>query len=319
MGRATRCAEWFVPALLFSVLLVALPSFGTAQSEHIRTKAEEPLPFVVLHGLGDACSNGGMGNFVSLLTSLSSANGSCVEVGRGASDSWLMRLDKQTEQACSKLRAMPHLARGFNLVGLSQGGLIARALIQSCDGLPPVHSLVSIGGPQAGVASTPQCVLHAVCQLIDSVLEFGIYSDMVQNLVAPSGYVKIPTDISGYLAGCKYLPHVNNELASCRNATYADRMRSLQRVALIKFTGDTVLYPPETAHFGFFAPNDFNKILPINETQLYKEDWVGMKWLVEAGRVDFVSVPGNHLWLTRGVIEKHVVPYLKPAGGASSM
>ncbi|CAI7840784.1 unnamed protein product [Closterium sp. NIES-53] len=146
-----------------------------------------------------------------------------------------------------------------------------------------------------------------------------LLSPTLQNLVAPSGYVKIPTDISGYLAGCKYLPHVNNELASCRNATYADRMRSLQRVALIKFTGDTVLYPPETAHFGFFAPNDFNKILPINETQLYKEDWVGMKWLVEARRVDFISVPGNHLWLTRGVIEKHVVPYLKPASGASSM
>jgi hypothetical protein len=35
--------------------------------------------------------------------------------------------------------------------------------------------------------------LHPICQLINDVIEIGIYSHFVQTHIAPTGYVKIPT------------------------------------------------------------------------------------------------------------------------------
>ncbi|KAL3701359.1 hypothetical protein R1sor_019381 [Riccia sorocarpa] len=87
----------------------------------------------------------------------------------------------------------------------------------------------------------------------------------VQNNFAPTGFVKIPTDMAGYYRGCLFLPKLNNELPECRNGTYKQRFSSLNYLALIKFEADRVLYPTDTAWFGFYAPNDFRKVLPAEE------------------------------------------------------
>ena len=48
----------------------------------------------------------------------------------------------------------------------------------------------------------------------------------------------------------------------------------------------------------------------VVQTQLYIEDWIGLKTLDEAGRVKYISVPGNHLGISRSGMQKYVVPYL---------
>lgn len=47
------------------------------------------------------------------------------------------------------------------------------------------------------------------------------------------------------------------------------------------------------------------------QTKLYIEDWIGLKTLDEAGRVKYVSVPGNHLGISRSDMKKYVVPHLE--------
>lgn len=47
------------------------------------------------------------------------------------------------------------------------------------------------------------------------------------------------------------------------------------------------------------------------QTKLYTEDWIGLKTLEDAGRVKYISVPGNHLSISKSDIKKYVVPYLK--------
>lgn len=47
------------------------------------------------------------------------------------------------------------------------------------------------------------------------------------------------------------------------------------------------------------------------QTKLYVEDWIGLKTLDEAGRVKYVSVPGNHLGISERDMKKYVVPYLE--------
>ncbi|CAA3012830.1 palmitoyl- thioesterase 1 [Olea europaea subsp. europaea] len=219
-----------------------------------------------------------------------------------------MPFPKQTAIACDKVKKMSELREGYNIIGLSQGNMIGRGILEFCEGGPPVRNFISLAGPHAGIASIPFCGSALVCILVDFLIQLAVYSNYVQEHLAPANYIKIPTDINEYNKGCRFLPKLNNELH--RNSAYKERFASLQGLVLIMFENDTILVPKETSWFGYFPDSSWTPVLPAQETTLYTEDRIGLKSLDEAGKVKFVKVSGGHLEISYSAMKEHILPYL---------
>ncbi|XP_058211957.1 uncharacterized protein LOC131324110 isoform X6 [Rhododendron vialii] len=271
----------------------------------------------MIRGIADKCSGTEVTRFTELLSNWSGAEGYCIEIGNGVRDSWFMPLMKQTTIACEKVKNMSELSEGYNIVGLSQGNMVGRGVVEFCDGAPQVKNFISLAGPHAGIASLPFCGSGVLCILVDYLVKLAVYDSYVQEHLAPANYLKVPTvsellyDIDGYMKGCKFLPELNNEHVNHTNTTYKERFASLENLVLIMFEQDKVLVPKETSLFGYYPDGTWSTVLPAQETKLYTEDWIGLKTLDEAGKVKFINVSGGHLHISTSDMLKYIVPYLE--------
>ncbi|KAF5936372.1 hypothetical protein HYC85_027501 [Camellia sinensis] len=94
-------------------------------------------------------------------------------------------------------------------------------------------------------------------------------------------------NIVGYLEKCSFLPMLTNELPHQRNSTRKQQFSRLRNL----FENNTVLVTKETSWSGFCPDGALRPVLPPQQTQLYIEDWIGLKNLDRAGKVKYISVP----------------------------
>ena len=290
----------FMPPANFSAPILRLLA-----NEKVVTSEAAFVPVVFLHGMGDSGSNAGMKSICKTASDkYPGLHSVCSNVANGMS-SITTELHKQLDEFTAEIRADPLLKDGFTAVGLSQGNLVLRAYIEKVND-PPVHKWVSICGPNNGIGTCPKNALfEAVCP----VWKLAKYNAPL----AFSDYWKDSKDESGYLAKSRFLADLNNEKAQ-KNATYKANFASLTKLVLVEALNDTMVVPHASESFGFWKWGESGKhaeVVPMRDTIAYKDDYIGLRTLDEAGKVDHHTYVGDHLRFSDSFWSSTILPYFK--------
>ena len=112
---------------------------------------------------------------------------------------------------------------------------------------------------------------------------------------------KDPHAYERYRNSDSILCQINGECRSSRTRRFGardvqvaegrDRMLLLRNFYTFFSLSDEIISPPETARFDFFKPGEL-AVSPFEESELFSEDRIGLRALLEAGRWHRVELRG---------------------------
>lgn len=268
------------------------------------------LPIVIWHGMGDYFDSDSMQRVNDTLTktldgvetyfislkNTSSADQRATVLG----DAMTQVLD-----VCDELSSMESLKNGFNGIGFSQGGLFMRSVVEMC-GLP-IHTLITFGSPHNGVTDFPLCDTW-LCKQRNRILRSQVYDSKIQDSVIQAQYFRDVNDYDTYIEKSGFLKYVNNEFIT--NRTYIKNIARLDKLVLVKFNQDRTLVPKESAWMWDTESSDESTPIPFNQTDSYMNDLIGFQSLDKAGKIDFLSVEGEHMKIPDKDLESIATKYL---------
>ncbi|CRG86133.1 hypothetical protein PISL3812_03136 [Talaromyces islandicus] len=305
-----RSSHFFPLLSVIPALAVARPATGDSDT---------PLPLVIWHGLGDSYQADGMKEVAQLAEDVNP--GTYVHIihldesdGGDRQATFFGNVTEQVAQVCDQLASEPILstAPAINALGFSQGGQFLRAYVERCNS-PPVRNLVTMGSQHNGIFKFQSCASSGdwVCRGAEALLRFGTWSDFVQSRLVPAQYFRDPQEYDSYLKQSNLLADINNEREE-KNALYKKNLASLNRFGMFMFLDDTTAVPKESAWFAEVNQTS-GEVTSLRERQLYTEDWLGLRTLDEQGKLDFETIPGQHMQLTEKLLTDVFTEYFGPA------
>jgi palmitoyl-protein thioesterase len=239
--------------------------------------AAQPLPIVLMHGiLSDTNKMEPVANWLQENTG--GAVVLPIEIGNGRQDSAALTMPEQLDMFCQSIRDNQEvLAGGFNMIGISQGGLLARGYVQRCADFP-VRNLITWVSPHGGVYPYPDPV---------------IYTDAAQAKNSYPGYWRDPFQYNNYLTKSAYLADLNNENPGVNSSVYRERVLGLDNLVLIWSQWDDVLEPPASGRFSTFAVGKWPlEIISVEETPMWSG--LGLDILNSSGRLKIYETDCDH-------------------------
>ena len=257
----------FIKALLFPFLLVKVWSAPIQM---------DPLPIVVLHGIDSSSQD--LAPFSSWLAETFSQPVINLEIANGKRDSVFMSMSQQVKELCETIYSYEELKNGFNFIGMSQGGLLARGYVERCNDYP-VANLITLVSPHGGIYFPNN--------------KINMYDNLIQQHFSVAGYWRDPTNIVLYLNKCNYLPFINNAVPHTAYENQKANIMTLANLVLIWSPNDVILSPPESAIFSVY--DDDLQVMSLFDTDLYNEDRLGLKYLNEQNRLQLYETNCSHV------------------------
>ena len=261
-------------------------------------------PIAVFHGLLDSCSMKYTSLLVNELKSDLGVYVECIEVGNGSSDSLMKSMYEQVELACESIKENPNFQGKFNILGISQGTLIGRYIVEKCQMEGQVVRYLSFDGPQMGIGSMPKMMCGSYC---DMIMNLGALAYNFQDIIAPMGYFKNRNDTSYYDKHDMFIKMLNNDY-KVKDQEIIDRFSALEKVKLIKAKRDSVIVPKESSWFEFYDKKGEN-IVPLKESDFYINDYIGLRKLDEEGKVQFVEIDQEHVLYNMKEYREEIVQF----------
>jgi len=248
-------------------------------------------PIAVFHGIVDSCQMKNTSILVNDLRRDLGVHVECIEIGNGFFDTFLKNFESQVKEACEKIKSNPNFQSKFSILGISQGTLIGRYVIEKCNMKGQVMRYMSFDGPQMGIGSIPKLTCGIPCDILVNMTAPLFYR--MDNILAPAAYFKYKFDQEYYNEHNTFLKMLNNE-NEIKDEEIYKRFSSLEKVKLIKSRSDTVIVPRESSWFMFYDSEGKN-IVPLEESKFYKEDFIGLRKLNEEGKLFFAEFRDEHV------------------------
>jgi palmitoyl-protein thioesterase len=279
---------------------------------------------VILHGTGESINNGQTNNFYNDLTRIIADGGldnfyKVIKLGLSDDDSkdqyWssFKSLYFQENKLCDyvkqdKIRQKLISSSRIVLVGCSQGAVLMRGLLRgNCLGslISKVDKFITFGGPNSGVFGLPPCSqfhsdnqdLIKACNLLQQLYNTTnigpaffdpIMYGPAQVVFSPASYWNNPKNL---LELTTYLALIDNKLSVGPKNKYLCKLN--RGLDLIAFGDEETIVPNISALFGFWDFKGQNTV-PYTQTDLYKNDWIGLKILDQKNLITFHTIPKEH-------------------------
>ena len=236
------------------------------------------IPIVVLHGLESSSEK--MLPLCEWLGDTFSKKVINIEIGNGEKTSLYTPLPDQLDELCDTIYKTKELENGFDFIGISQGGLLARGYVEQCNDYP-VYNLITLVTPHGGAF------------MRDSVDNNFMYTQFSQTHISFAGYWRNPSILEIYLDKSVYLPYINNEKEHSQRDKYRNNLENLSNFIMVWSPNDDIVYPPESGKFSFL--DEEMNIIPIENTELYKKDMLGLKFLNDNARLHTYKTNCSHV------------------------
>jgi palmitoyl-protein thioesterase len=195
-----------------------------------------------------------------------------IEIGNGRLDSVFKPMNWQVERLRETIDSIDHLQEPFHMIGFSQGGLLARAFAETSN-RQRVKTLMTFGTPHMGVYYYS---------------DEEIYSPLNQNRLSYSNYWKDPYMFPLYLKNSTFLPSLNGEVESSLRLN-----DKVDEFVMVWSPNDEVIRPIESGKYEFYEQNT-ESVVPFLKSEMFKNDYIGIRRMFEEDRVHFVQTDCAH-------------------------
>ena len=131
----------------------------------------------------------------------------------------------------------------------------------------------------------------------------------MQSRLVPAQYFRDAGDLEPYLKHSNFLADVNNERKG-KNQTYKENLMRLQKFVMFLFKEDQTVIPKQSGWFGEVNMTS-GDVTMLKDTRLYKEDWLGLQALDQAGRLEFRVTEGGHMALSQELLVEVFQKYFR--------
>ncbi|KOX69241.1 Lysosomal thioesterase PPT2 like protein [Melipona quadrifasciata] len=198
--------------------------------------------------------------------------------------------------------------KGINLIGYSQGGLLARAILQTFPN-HNVRNFISLSSPQAGQYGTR--FLHLFFPDLVCKTAYELFYSKSGQHISVGNYWNDPHHQELYYQYSNFLPYVNKEKNSTKMPMFKQGLTKLNRLVLVGGPDDGIITPWQSSHFGYYDANQ--TVIDMRDRSIYKDDLIGLRTLNESERLVLITVSNvthNEWHKNVSIVDNFLLPYL---------